>query len=73
MKIKSQSSCGMHPSVVTRVMSASCRGRWLDDLVPRMHNTEDLTAANDSLHLSQLITTEYGLFSFRASMPANLL
>ena len=43
------------------------RGLLLDDFVPRMHMMDDLTAAKDSLHLSQLITTLYGFCSFQAS------
>jgi hypothetical protein len=54
-------------------MSASRRGLLVDDLVPLIHRMEDLTAANDSLHLSQLITIEYGCFFFCASMSDSLL
>ena len=56
----------MPPSDVARVMSASRNGLLMDDLVPRMHMMDDRTAANDSLHLSQLITTGYGFCCFRA-------
>ena len=38
-----------------------------DDLVPRMHIIEDRTAAKDSLHLCQLITTEF-IISRRACL-----
>ena len=47
----------MPPSDVARIMSASRNGLLMDDLVPRMHMMDDRTAANDSLHISQLITT----------------
>ena len=50
----------MHPSDVARVMSASRIGCFCDDRVPRMHMIDDCNAANDNLHLSQLIVTEYG-------------
>ena len=63
----------MPPSDVARVMSASRNGLLEDDLVPRMHMMDDRTAANDSLHLSQLITSGYGFCCFRASMSASLL
>ena len=56
-------------SDVTRVMSASRNGLLMDDLVPRMHMMDDRTAANDSLHLSQLITTGYGFFCKRLWLP----
>ena len=49
----------MPPSDVARVMSASRNDLLMDDLVPPMHMMYDRTAANDSLHLSQLITTGY--------------
>ena len=55
----------MPPSDVERVISASRSGLLKDDLVPRMHMMDDRTAAKDSLHLSQLITTEYGLRCLR--------
>ena len=61
------------PSDVARVMSASRRGLLLDDLAPQMHMMDDLTAAKDSLHLSQLITTLYGFCPFQASISASLL
>ena len=51
----------MQPSDVARIMSASHIGRFYDDRVPRMHMIDDCNAANDNLHLSQLIVTEYGL------------
>lgn len=54
-------------------MSASARGRPVDDLVPGMQRTDDLTAAKESLHLSQAITTEYGFLSLTASISASLL
>ena len=63
----------MPPSDVVRVISASRSGLLKDDLVPRMHMMDDRTAAMDSLHLSQLIITEYGVRCFRASMSASLL
>ena len=50
----------MPPSDVARVISASLSGLLLEDLVPRMHMMDDRTAAKDSLHLSQLMTTGYG-------------
>ena len=57
----------MPPSDVARIMSASRNGLLMDDRVPRMHMMDDRTAANDSLHLSQLITTGYGFCCFWAS------
>ena len=47
----------MPPSNVSRVISASLSGLLLEDLVPWMHVMDDQTAARDSLHLSQLMTT----------------
>ena len=63
----------MPPSDVARVISASRSGLLKDNLVPRMHMMDDRTAAKDSLHLSQLITTGYGFCCFWASMSASLL
>ena len=40
-------TCGMPPSDVARVISASLSGLLLEDLVPRMHMMDDRTAAND--------------------------
>ena len=48
----------MPPSDAARVMSASCNGLLLDDLVPRMHMAAKLTAANESLHLNHRVKTE---------------
>ena len=50
----------MPPSDIVRVISASRSDLLKDNLVPRMHMMDDRTAAKDSLHLSQLITTENG-------------
>jgi len=47
------------PHWVAKVMSSSHPGLCTDDLVPLMHRIADRTAANNSLHLGQLITTEY--------------
>ena len=64
---------GCRPRMLRGLMSASRNGLLMDDLVPWMHMMDDRTAANDSLHLSQLITTGYGFCCFRASMSASLL
>ena len=66
-------TCGMPPSDVARVISASLSGLLLEALVPRMHMMGDRTAAKDSLHLSQLMTTGYGFCCFKASISASLL
>ena len=66
-------SCGMPPSDVARAISASLSGLLLEDLVPRMHMMDDRTAAKDSLHLSQLMTTGYSFCCFKASISASLL
>ena len=66
-------TCGMPPSDVARVILASLSGLLLEDLVPRMHMMDDRTAAKDSLHLSQLMTTGYGFCCFKVSISASLL
>ena len=66
-------TCGMPPSCVVRVISASLSGLLLKDLVPRMHVMDDRMAAKDSLHLSQLMTTGYCFCCFEASISASLL
>ena len=50
----------MPPSVIAKVISesASLKGLFFDDLVPRMHMMDALMEAKDSLHLSQLIIME---------------
>ena len=66
-------TCGMPPSCVARVISASLSGLLLEDLVPRMHVMDDRTAAKDSLHLRQLMTAGYGFCCFEASISVRLL
>ena len=61
-------TCGMPPSNVASVISASLSGLLLEDLVPLMHVMDDRTAEKDSLHLSQ-----YGFCCFEASISASLL
>ncbi len=63
----------MQPSEVGRAMSASRNGLLLEDRVPRMHMIDERTAAKESLHLSQFITTEYGFCCFHASLSASRL
>ena len=66
-------TCGMPPSDVARVISASLSGLLLEDLVPRMHIMDNRTAAKDSLHLSQMMTTgTASVVLRRAYLPAFL-
>ena len=48
------------PPVVAKVISesASLKGLFFDNHVPRMHMMDALMAAKDILHLSQLIIIE---------------
>ena len=45
----------MSVNLVGYIPRSSRRGRWLDDLVPRTHNIDDLTAANDASMSANLL------------------
>ena len=59
-RVHSYSVVGTRPSAVARVMFGTRIGRWREDLLPRTHIMAERRVANDSRHLSQPITVEYG-------------
>ena len=52
-------------------MSGTRIGQWREDLLPRTHIMAERRVANDSRHLSQPITVEYGFCCFSSTAAAS--